>query len=180
MAGEPLVLEGLSNRHYGLTRAVGDTYSEAAGVCLSRHHRAPVDFTVQVDGKASTNSVQWLAPDERTRNAWANDTDATEAGAYAMSLAAIETREQLLAIRRAETLSGSDYYVAPVGTDPSNLENSWRLEVSGTDTGTHTTLNGRLNQKKKQAKEGNSNIPAIAAVVGFKIMAISIARVSEA
>src|ERR1051326_1501978 len=112
MAGDPLVLEGLSDRHHGITKAIGDGYLEAACVCLSRHYDRAVVFVVEVDGEASENPVHWRIPDERTKGAWANETDAAEAGAYAMSLAAVETREKLVAIRRAETLTGSDYYIA--------------------------------------------------------------------
>ena len=56
--------------------------------------------------------VEFSAPDSRTKSAWANDIDATEAGAYCVCLAAVEAVEQLVAVRRAETLTGADWFVA--------------------------------------------------------------------
>ena len=71
-------------------------------------------------------------PDVRTLNAHANEIDATEAGAYGVSLAAVEAISGLVAVRRAETLTGADWYIAPQGTDADDLESCIRLEVSGT------------------------------------------------
>ena len=47
--------------------------------------------------------VEWETTDERTKHGWANETDTTEAGAYACVLAAVELFDGLLAVRRAET-----------------------------------------------------------------------------
>lgn len=111
--------------------------------------------------------------------AWANESDATRDGAYAVSLAAVEVREDLVAMRRAETLTGADYYVAASGSDPDDLEHSFRLEVSGTDSGDMGVVRQRLMQKQAQARAGRSNLPAIAAVVGFKAIVVAIARVED-
>jgi hypothetical protein len=42
-----------------------------------------------------------------------------------------------------------------------------RLEVSGIDRGTAAAVAHRLQQKIEQAAAGNSNLPAMAGVVGF-------------
>jgi hypothetical protein len=42
-----------------------------------------------------------------------------------------------------------------------------RLEVSGIDRGTAAAVARRLQQKIEQAAAGNSNLPAMAGVVGF-------------
>jgi hypothetical protein len=36
----------------------------------------------------------------------------------------------------AETLTGADYYIGPVGSDAHKLQNCYRLEISGTDLAT--------------------------------------------
>lgn len=172
-----LPLDRLAERHPGLTRAIGDGYLEAASVCLSRHHQPPAELVVDYKGNTSECSAEWVPPDQRTERAWANEIDATEAGAYAISLAAIEMAQGLVAVGRAETLTGADYYIAPIGSVPDDLEECLRLEVSGTDKGDEAAIKRRLKEKIKQAADGASNLPAIASVVGFRERAVAIAEV---
>lgn len=174
-----LRLDALHERHTGLTASLGGTFFEAASVCLSRHYDSPVDMKVVCNGDASTQSVEFLKPDGRVLNAWANDIDTTESGAYGVSLAAVESEENLVAVRRAETLTGADWYVAPIGTETGDLENCFRLEVSGIDVGDSSVVRARLRQKIDQTKRGASNLPAIASIVGFKERVIAIQRVSD-
>src|SRR5437588_8023307 len=99
-------LERLHERHPGLTPAVGQSYAEAASICLSRHHQPPVEFEVaqRPNGPAALRGVTWLPPGARELAAWANADDATRDGAYAVALAALEAELGLLAVSRAETL----------------------------------------------------------------------------
>lgn len=174
-----LRLESLHERHVGLTPSLSGAFFEAASVCLSRHHDSPVEFEVSRNGGASTTLVEFQKPGARMLNAWANDIDTTEHGAYCVCLAAVEVEEQLVAVKRAETLSGADWYVAPIGTAPDDLERCFRLEVSGIDVGGRSAIAVRLRQKVDQTRRGASNLPAIASVVGFKGKAIAIQKVSD-
>lgn len=179
VAKRKLRLDSLHERHTGLTPSLSGTYYEAASVCLSRHHESPVDMDVDCNGAASTQLVEFSKPDARVLNAWANDIDTTESGAYGVSLAAVEAEVNLVAIRRAETLTGADWYVAPIGTTPDDLENCFRLEVSGVDAGGSSVVEARLRQKIEQTRRGASNLPAIASVVGFREKTVAIQKVSE-
>ncbi len=170
-------LQDLHDRHPGLTQALAGTFHEAAAVCLNRHHGSPVEVTVQFNGTSSQRNVQFPVPDTRTLAAWANEIDTTESGAYGVSLAAVEREAELVAVRRAETLTGADWYVAPIGEQPADLENCYRLEVSGVDAGNKATVEARLKQKIEQTRKGSSNLPAIASVVGFKERSILIQKV---
>jgi hypothetical protein len=161
------MLEGLAERHEGLTPRIAEYYAEAARVCLDRHHQPPVDFRIENAGTTLDATTEWFPPDDRTRRAWANETDATEVGAYACSLAAVELAAGLVAIHRAETKTGADYYVAPPGTSLEDLEGCLRLEVSGVDRGGPSVVAQRLRVKLEQAARGQSNLPAMAGVVGF-------------
>ena len=163
-----LPIHNMEQRHVGLTKAIADSYTEAARVCLARHHESPTDFDLHRSGSRSETVVEWLRPDARTRDAWANAIDATEAGACACALAAVELADGFVAVRRAETLTGADYYVAPPGNSPDDLEECLRLEVSGVDRGPERAIEQRLGAKLAQAAAGNSNLPALAGVVGFK------------
>jgi hypothetical protein len=170
-----LPLKNMAQRHRGLTPAIADSYVEAACVCLDRHHTPPVLFDIEDERQTSQATVDWCVTDARTRDAWANQTDTTEAGAYACAIAAIELTQGLFAVRRAETLTGADYYIAPSGHDPNDLEGCFRLEVSGTSSTKPSDVNYRLRQKLKQAEAGRSNLPAWAAVVGFCVHMIRLA-----
>lgn len=174
-----LKLDQLHERHIGLTVSLAGTFTEAASVCLNRHHVSPVEMAVYRNASSNNRLVEFDKPNNHTLNAWANDIDTTECGAYGVCLAAVEVEEGLVAVRRAETLTGADWYVAPIGTDPEDLENCFRLEVSGIDSGGRPVVKTRLNQKVDQTRRGASNLPAIASVVGFKVLTIAIQKVSD-
>lgn len=176
---ETLRLDGLHERHPGLTQALGESYVEAAAVCWSRHHQPPVTVSLNHDDKNESRTVNFSVPDARSRNAHANEIDATETGAYGVSLAAVEVVAGLVAVRRAETLTGADWYVAPTGTEFEDLETCIRLEVSGISAGASADVKRRLREKIAQAARGESNLPAIAAVVGFKALEVAISSLGE-
>jgi len=158
----------LASRHAGVSAGIGLSYAEAATICLARHHASPSTFSIRDNANESEADASWTAPDHALQNAWANDIDATEFGAYAIALAATEITRGLVAIRRAETRTGADYYLDTPGASPDDLETAVRLEVSGSANGTQSVLEARLKQKLDQAGAGTSNLPAIAAVVGFE------------
>jgi len=174
-----LPLRDMSKRHYGLTPAVAANYLEAARVCLDRNHESPQEFLLKNGKIEQRTSVEWDAPDHRCKEAWANRDDATRDGAYACALAATELSLGLYAVKRAETLTGADYYLAPCNRPIEDLEGCLRLEVSGTDLEKYE-VRRRLKEKVKQAQEGKSNLPALAVVVGYRAKLILIQAVDEA
>lgn len=174
-----LRLEGLGERHPGVTKALGEAYAEAAAVCLSQHHRTPTEMTAQYRDGAHDCALSWEEPTAAVLRAHSNELDATEQGAYAVSFAVVESLAGLVAVRRAETLTGADYYVAPLGSDPDDMETCLRMEVSGVGAGNESIVRARLRQKLKQAKKGRSNLPALAAVIGFREKLIAIAHMGD-
>lgn len=174
----PLRFLDLHERHPGITDGIGAGYAEAARVCLDRHHEPPAEFAVSHSSEI-TAAAEWEKATSRMIAAWANETDTTEAGAYAIALAAVELSAGMVAISRAETGTGADYYVAPSGSSLEDLEGCYRLEVSGTDRGDKAIIAERLQIKVKQALKGNSNLPALAAVVGFREGRVLIAPAEE-
>jgi hypothetical protein len=171
---ELLPFHRLADRHIGLTEPLAGAYTDAARVCLDRHHAPPIAFSVADDGRARQVRLQWDVTDERCRAAYANEIDTTEYGAYACAIAAVEITRGLFAVRRAEARSGADYYLAPDGMPLNDLERCFRLEVSGVDRGASAVVAARLEEKIEQARNGESNLPALAAVVGFKAQLILI------
>ena len=169
----------MAQRHTGLTEVVAQTLNEGARVCLSRHHESPATFGIRDAEQQTAAVVEWEPPDDRTKNAWANEVDTTEAGAYACVLAAVELVNGLVAVRRAETGSGADYYIAVPGTSAEDLEDCIRLEVSGVDHGQPAMIVRRLRDKMEQAAAGISNLPAMAGVVGFQARIILLAHLEQ-
>lgn len=169
-----LRIDALENTHPGLSRGVAKGYREAAEVCLSRHHSPPTELALERHSLLQAIAL-WQQPDERTKRAWANEIDATEAGACCVALAALELTDGLVAVARAETRTGADYYVAPHGAVTEDLELATRLEVSGIDDSSAASVKTRLRQKLAQAARGRSSLPAIAAVVGFSSGQVAIA-----
>jgi hypothetical protein len=163
---QELPLNELEKRHPGVTAAIASTFCEAAAICLQRHHSAPADINIKHNDELVA-TAKWEEPDESSLRAWANEIDATEAGAYGLALAAVEVSDGFVAYARAETRTGADYYLGQAGADLDDLENSHRLEVSGISLADEAKINARLRRKVAQAKAGSSNLPAIAAVVGF-------------
>jgi hypothetical protein len=151
--------------------------SEAANVCLERHHKSPQGFCIVESDKECFAVLDWPEPDTLTKATWANDIDATEAGACAVALATVEMTRKLVAVGRAETLTGVDYYLAYREEKPERSTPSFGLEVSGVDAGDETGLKDRLRRKIRQAASGRSKLPAIALVVGFKALKALLADV---
>jgi hypothetical protein len=169
-----LRIDGLHERHPGITQPLSESYAEAASVCWARHHKPPITVSLKNDRAAALRVVNFTLPNARVRAAHANEIDATETGAYGVSLAAVEEVSGLVAVGRAETRTGADWYVAPSGTEIEDLENCIRLEVSGVSAGASADVSRRLQEKIAQAARGDSNLPAIAAVVGFKALKVVI------
>lgn len=180
--GEPdsiLPFHDMSERHAGLTEALALCYHEAARVCLDRHHKPPAAFVIQDEGTDTKASAVWEPADERCQAAYANEIDTTEWGAYACALASTELRRGLVAVHRAETRTGADYYLAPSGSGVDDLEDAIRLEISGIDKGTLREIEVRLLEKVEQARRGKGNLPALATVVGFQLLRIAIRDVAK-
>lgn len=150
-------------------------YANAAKVRLEAHHTSPVDFEVTSKGETGVYKLKWAPVDDKLRRSYNNADDAKRDGAYVMAFAAVEEIEGMVSIARAETKTGCDYYVAPIGSNPADLESAFRLEVSGTD-GTPTVVRQRLREKQEQTRKGTGTEPAIAAVIGFKAKLILVER----
>lgn len=166
-------------RHYALTQLIAGSYYEAASVCLSRHGSPPAAMRVSDNGTESSAQISWTVPTAQVQGAWNNEIDATEAGAYCCVIAGIELCRRLFAVRRAQTGTGADYYVGPLGAGEEDLEDCIRLEVSGVSDGGDGEVRRRLRGKVQQAQAGSSSLPAVAGVIGFSAKLLMIQDVPE-
>jgi hypothetical protein len=172
-----LPLQSLAERHYALPLVVAEYLLQAARICFDRHHVSPKEFVLEDNKVESIARVEWETTDDRSRGAWDKD-DATEVGACAVAIAAIELTRNLFAIRRMSKGTGADYYLALRSQDVEDLENCFRLEVSGTHSD-KSEVAKRLRVKIEQTRRGNSNLPALAAIVGFKVQLVLLHTVDE-
>lgn len=170
MSSTFLPIANLAERHIGLTYALAECYFEAACVCLDRFHVPPEEFLLKSKDDSKVN-LTWKPPRTREIGAWANRDDATRDGAYACAIAAVELVLGMFAVRRAETLTGADYYIASINKRPDDLETCCRLEVSGTNLDKNE-VKRRLKAKIQQLRDGQSNLPAMAAIIGFQVKII--------
>lgn len=153
--------------HPGISPGVAAALAEAARVCLDRHHEPPVEMDIEDDQGSETVSMTWTPADDRTHGAWANELDATRDGAYACTSAGLKQRTGLLTVRRAESETGADYFVAPAETATDRT--TWiRLEVSGVNHGNRAVIARRLREKLSQLRKASASSPGIAGVVGFR------------
>jgi hypothetical protein len=159
----------LDQTHPGVTEGRARAHAEAVCVCVARHHQSPTAYTVWNQREQTPLLLEWNAPSEQLLAAWANTNEATESGAVGLVLAALETCAGLVAVRRAETRTGADYYVGPPGSGREDLEQCLRLEISGVDHGPASLVHRRLFEKVRQTIRGESNLPALVGVVGFKV-----------
>src|ERR1039457_5449868 len=170
----PLPIHDLSARHYGLIEPIAGHCEAAARVCLDRHHSSPVHINIRAKAVESSATITWEKADDRTRGALNNRIDTTEMGACGCVIAAMELTQSIYTVRRAE-----NYYVAPSGMGIEDLEGCFRLEVSGISKGSDKAVEHLLFSKMEQTKRGNSNLPAIAGVIGFEVLRILIEYVDE-
>lgn len=163
-----LQIARLDRRHPGVNAHAAGYLHDAARVCLHRHHSSPTQVDIRHDAGAIKAEVQWSLPDAGCLASHANVDDATRDGAYACVIAAVELTDELIAIGRAHTKTGADYYLAPPGSGTDDLEQAIRLEVSGVNAGPEHEVAARLNRKLAQLRQGQGALPAIAGVIGFR------------
>jgi hypothetical protein len=119
---------------------------------------------------AERRALAWRPADQRSRGAHNNRRDATCNAAYLVAAAAIEASAGLFVVERADQPCGADYYMHSDGqmhADEDDLERSHRLEVSGVEVGSPARIEGRLNEKEKELRNGVSDLPGYAVVIGF-------------
>lgn len=165
-------LAALHLRHPGLYEPLCQAYADAAAICLSECHTSPVEMGIRCGDTACIRELAWNEPSQKALASWRNQDEATEQGACSIALATVEAELGMVGLSRAETRTGADFYIAMPG---QGLEQSRRLEVSGTRSSVARDLQVRLRQKIQQARRGRSNLPALACVVGFRVRAIVMA-----
>ena len=151
------------------------TFGQAASVCLDRHHVLPILLTVVEDEYRNEAELKWNPSTDAAKSSWGQQNDTVEWGAVGVTLAFLGTARGLIATRRAQRGSGADYYVAPPDGAVEDLEGVVRLEISGVDRDERTEIERRLKRKVQQLRDGETNSPGIAVVVGFRAKSILLA-----
>ena len=161
-----LILADLGEGWPKLTTAMGQTLAEAASVCLSsQNHLDGVELKVSGAFK-TTYHLRWLSVTEQMESTHNDLQDATELGACGVALLLIRDLTEYTVVKKAWKGGGFDYWLG-LKTDPLFQEKA-RLEVSGILRGKASTLQARVQQKRRQVMPSDYlQLPAYIVVVAF-------------
>ena len=96
---------------------------------------------------------------------WNDLDEATQHGAYAVTILLLQTLTGLTSIEMSRKGSGFDWWL---GTEDALFQKKARLEVSGLLRGTDGQMNARLAEKSKQSTRSDAlAIPAFVVIVEF-------------
>ena len=152
-------------------KATCESYAAAAAVAVNFNgHIAPYHLLVRtlLDGKESQDTFPLILPPivPEMKNAWADLSDASEHGAYALALLLAPQVTGHKVLQRSSKGTGFDYWLGDTAVLP--FDNKARLEVSGMTTGTLAQVQARIKQKKTQTgRTKQSGLPGYVAVTEF-------------
>jgi hypothetical protein len=154
----------------GLTPARGQSFAEAAAVCLEQcAHESSVECAI-TGFSPQVGELHWEAVDDQQRNTNADLQDATEDGAAGVAILAMSALTGLTVRERAIKNTGVDYWLGDDGASDDDLpfQNLTRLEISGILTSSpQNTVDRRVAQKLAQTDPTDAVAPAYVAVVEF-------------
>jgi len=160
-------LNTLLNETPGITRAVGETFAEAAAVCLEdQRHRSRTAMNVDGDF-TGTFSIAWEGTTAQMRRCWADLQFATEFGAYAIAVLLVHELTELTIVERARKGTGFDFWLGDKDDSGILFQGKGRLEVSGILSGEETIVRSRVRQKLGQTNRSDGKLPALIIVVEF-------------
>lgn len=160
-------LNTLLNETPGITRAVGETFAEAAAVCLEdQRHRSGIAMNVDGDFTGAF-SIAWEETTAQMRRCWADMQFATEVGAYGIAVLLVQELTELTVVERARKGTGFDFWLGNKGDSGRLFQGKERLEVSGILSGEETIVRSRVRQKLGQTNRSDGKLPALIIVVEF-------------
>lgn len=139
--------------HPGLTEVVARNYAEARDVVMTGLHTSPTRFMVSDEhAPYNTMTLAWITATAQQLAAWANTDDATRDAAYGVAIAFVNVQYRLVAVIRAERVTGCDYFLAPRDQEMETLDvdDKIKLEISGSRTSRPSDLQERLKEKVTQ------------------------------
>lgn len=146
---------------------------EAASVALDACHTAAPVVAIWLEaGRVPAEHIfqlNWAPATDQMRGSHDNDTDATEDGAYAVAIVAMEA-SGFRVFARAKQRSGADYLMAPVD---ASEEEFLKLEISGIRRDGDWAA--RLKAKTAQVRKGLQR-PGCAVVVHFAEPRVAVGR----
>lgn len=157
----------------GLTPAVGESFAEAASVCLQgQNHSSPAAMELhhRRTQTKSTIMVTWRSADDTVRRTWNDPIEATEYGACGIAALIVRELKGLSIVRRSARGTGFDFWLGETVSTESGgslFQESARLEVSGVLRGSPAIISRRVRQKRRQAMKSAGTLPASVVVVEF-------------
>ena len=160
----------------GLTPAVGESFAEAASVCLEcQNHASPTKMEIHhlQNPRTQTKStiiVTWRSADDTMRRTWNDLIEATEYGACGIAALIVRELKGLSIVCKSARGTGFDFWLGQTvstGSESSLFQETARLEVSGILKGSSAIISTRVRQKRRQTMRSTGTLPALVVVVEF-------------
>lgn len=162
----PLNLATLAAGYPGLTPSAGETFAEAAAICLDWNQHTN-GIRLQSSGHCDKIwPLIWNPVTNQMRRTWSDLSEATEKGACGIAILVAKEQTGFSVIERSRKGTGCDFWI---GDDDAFLfQNKARLEISGILKGDDKDVKKRANVKIKQTYQSDATkLPAYIIVVEF-------------
>lgn len=167
---EKVHLNTLQGGTPGITPAIGETFAEAAAVCLEdQKHSSGVGINVNGDFSEAF-AIAWDETTDQMRRSWADLQFATEMGAYGVAVVLLHELTELTVVERSRKGTGFDFWLGIKNEIAKTLfQGKARLEVSGILNGDENTIRSRVRQKLRQTNRSDGSLPALIVIVEFSM-----------
>jgi len=177
IAFEPTTISGLDLAELregigkGISKAVGACLAEAASVSLERQNHSPGKVMDIAGAVSHSVSVHWDASSDKQRvaSSWTDADVAAEWGACGIAALLVEYCTDCTIVERSRKGTGFDYWLGRKDAATGNVlfQNAGRLEVSGINKGSSSTVNQRVKRKEQQVLAHGKTMPSLVAIVEF-------------
>jgi len=162
-----LHLGSLKKGSPGISSAIGETFAQAAAVCLEEQRHVS-GTEMKVDGDFNSNfTLFWDKVTAQMKRSLADLQQATEWGAYGMAALLVQRLTSLTVVERACKGTGFDYWLGLQNDVGSLFQNKKRLEVSGILKGDDAVVKSRVGEKLSQTEAYPSRLAVFVVVVEF-------------
>jgi hypothetical protein len=167
-------LSSLTEGMPGLTQHAGGYLAEAAAVCFELQNHSARVVLPPTGILTSELEVEWHPVNDQARRTHADTQEATEFGACGVAILVVKASTGLVVFQRSVKGTGHDYWLGyPDDGDEDDdvalpFEGVFRLEVTGTLSGSEKAIEAKLKKKLDQMKPSDHVADGYAAVVEFE------------
>lgn len=164
---DELDLRVLGSGMPGITPELGETFVQAASVCLEDEgHRCGSGMGIDGDFQR-TYRLNWPPTTSQMHRSWADPNEATEHGACGIACLLVVTLTDMTISGRSWRETGFDFWLTKRENRRWYFQEEAKLEVSGIRRGTESQINERVRGKLIQIDRSRTWLPGLVVVVEF-------------